>query len=103
MSGERPGLGGDPRLAAGAPLPGVPEGHVGAQPPGDGSSVRTAPRRRFNLRSVPIGMAAGFGISDTLNGLGLHWLTWPVVGLLIAFIIVSSLVILRRERRQARR
>lgn len=55
-----------------------------------------------NLRYWIGGWIGGVVILDTLDALGLHWLVWPVVAALTVFVLVGSLIVLRRGRRQGR-
>ena len=54
----------------------------------------------MSLRYWIIGGLGGWFLVDALGALGLHWLAWPVTGLLLAFAIAGSLVIRRRQRRR---
>jgi hypothetical protein len=47
--------------------------------------------------SAIIGAAIGFGLTDALNAAGLHWLTWLVLGLLTAFILVGTFIVRKRS------
>jgi hypothetical protein len=46
-----------------------------------------------------LGWGAGFVIYDVLTATGLHWLVWPVVAALAAFVLGGSLIRRRRARR----
>ena len=37
-------------------------------------------------------LVAGAVLDDVLRAVGLHWLVWPAVGLLLAFAVAGSLV-----------
>ena len=49
------------------------------------------------MRYWLLGALLGLGINATLDALGLHWLRWPAVGLLAAFVVVSQLTVWYRE------
>jgi hypothetical protein len=45
------------------------------------------------------GAAFGFALDDVLKAVGLHWLVWPIMGLLLLFTLAGAVVMRRRGRR----
>jgi F0F1-type ATP synthase assembly protein I len=48
---------------------------------------------------ILVGVALGFILDDLLKAAGLHWLTWPVIGLLALFALACTVIVRRRGTR----
>jgi hypothetical protein len=52
------------------------------------------------MRAIIFGAVLGFALIDLLNVTGLHWLTWPAIGLLV--LASTVLIFTGRDRHRKR-